>query len=526
MEKREGRNFSVLSPEAFVPDQMPKLFPIIFLPDENNTIPTTVPGPTSASASEAAAANLDQHQASTSSIVSASGGKLTTWSNIGKPTSSVRSGSGKEENNNNNNNGDNDEIASSRSRSRKSRSLDDMGGRERGVRMLKNPSPVNIAARNCDEEAEVASSPNTEARLVSAFIKNRERLEWEESGESALPCGADDHLSPGAGGAAGAIPMMRSKDTVNEFLKAAASRQLTSIEENSSELRPPSAEGATAAAMDSSYPSSVSDTKPPLPPRRRGGGSASSKATTPTSASSTAVRNYPDLNFLENDVGLWDAFFLHSKNSSKFQSVLRQQPAATAAVPPPPPEYSRQQQPAQSPSGSSSSGKRNSIPVLDSESLRALLPPSAHKHLVQEELLQDRSSPIAQVCQSLSKLSSKNDLHNEAIKSMFGQQQQENKETESSGEPVKVVKVKEAWAEVPEKEQVVLRRSRKEKDEKNMNLINNNSSGSQQQRKESEAAKRRSFHPQDYLSQVLVQEAEQRPRRKAKRPSDFPKVSR
>ena len=30
---------------------------------------------------------------------------------------------------------------------------------------------------------------------------------------------------------------------------------------------------------------------------------------------------FPD--FLENDVGLWDAFFMHSKNSSKFQSVLK-----------------------------------------------------------------------------------------------------------------------------------------------------------------------------------------------------------
>ena len=36
----------------------------------------------------------------------------------------------------------------------------------------------------------------------------------------------------------------------------------------------------------------------------------------------TANKEYfPD--FLENDVGLWDAFFMHSKNSTKFQSVLK-----------------------------------------------------------------------------------------------------------------------------------------------------------------------------------------------------------
>merc|ERR1719242_2839615 len=45
-------------------------------------------------------------------------------------------------------------------------------------------------------------------------------------------------------------------------------------------------------------------------------GSSASKRT------SRASSELPSLDFLENDVGLWDAFFMHSKNSSKFQSVL------------------------------------------------------------------------------------------------------------------------------------------------------------------------------------------------------------
>ena len=112
---------------------------------------------------------------------------------------------------------------------------------------------------------------------------------------------------------------------------------------------------------------------------------------------------------------------------------------------------------------------------------------------------------------------------------MFGQQQQQQQAKSVEGdEAVKMVKVKEAWAEVPEKEQVVLRRSRREKDEKNMNLINNNN-GNQQQQQQQVAAKRRSYHPQDYLSQVLVEdegevaEGRQR-RRRARKPADFPKV--
>ncbi len=463
-----------------------------------------------------------------------SSGKLTTWSNIGTRPAAGSATRGREENNNNN---DVPEGAtalasdggggSGERRSRKSRSLDDVGGR-----MRPNPAADPIAR-----------SPNTEARLLTTFMKNRDgsgsrlqhspQLDWEENNAavsaSASLVGGD--VSPGSGGG---IPMMRSKDTVNQFLKAAATRQLTSIEENSSsEQSPPVTETVP--------PSSSS--KPPLPPRTHlKKGTASTPSTSSAagaSSSAPSVRNYPDLNFLENDVGLWDAFFLHSKNSSKFPSVLQgeQQARQPRSQPQPAaPMASRQtsapvELPPPSPytPGGSGGGKRHSIPVLDSESLRTLLPPSARRHLEQEDPSSASASPIAQVCQSMSRLASKNDLQNEAIKSMFGQQQQQSKaaapEGASAAAAVKVVKVKEAWADVPEKEQVVLRKSsRREKDEKNMNLINNNGgSGSDA------SAKRRSYHPQDYLSQVLVdpddqQQSSSRPRRRGRRAADFPKV--
>ena len=90
---------------------------------------------------------------------------------------------------------------------------------------------------------------------------------------------------------------------------------------------------------------------------------------------------YPDLDFLENDVGLWDTFFSHGKNSSKFQSVLR--------PPLPIDEYLKQKS---NPSGGGSAetpvcshnlpqktgstpASENPKPIIyDSASLRTLLP--------------------------------------------------------------------------------------------------------------------------------------------------------
>ena len=101
---------------------------------------------------------------------------------------------------------------------------------------------------------------------------------------------------------------------------------------------------------------------------------------------------------------------------------------------------------------------------------------------------------------------------------------------------VKLVKVKQAWTASPEAAtsiEVVRRRKKSEPgcstaEARNLNVINNNNNGS------SEGAdlnlKRRSYHPQDYLSQVLepttsentIPSAATSSRLKRK---DFPKVN-
>ena len=131
---------------------------------------------------------------------------------------------------------------------------------------------------------------------------------------------------------------------------------------------------------------------------------------------------------------------------------------------------------------------------------------AAQKHLVPKvsETLTSRSSPITQVCQSLSR------LHNAERSYTKNNQDCMVASTGGSDSDVKLVKVKQAWTASPEAAtsiEVVRRRKKSEPGSttteaaRNLNVINNNNNGS------SEAAdlnlKRRSYHPQDYLSQVL-----------------------
>ena len=115
--------------------------------------------------------------------------------------------------------------------------------------------------------------------------------------------------------------MMRSKDTVNQFLKT--NSRLTSIEEqaeggytSSSVSSGTIDSGTTLKNSPKNRPLTLP--KPQIKVLRKCKSLSSSNSTT----APPSKYAYPDLDFLENDVGLWDAFFSHGKNA-KFQSVLK-----------------------------------------------------------------------------------------------------------------------------------------------------------------------------------------------------------
>ena len=455
-------------------------------------------------------------------------GKMTTWSNLGSRqksesycTSSQQQqqpqqqepdrysrARRREENSINNNNGSGSGSGSGEGSSRKSKSLPDM-------------------ARDSNRRMEDISGGGDGSKLVSAFIRNKkgERLSWNEDQAAAAAAAAAEE----DGGGGGPIPMMRSKDTVNQYLKsagavAAPSARLTSIQEDAAAATPSSSE-------NSSRESTLRSETAAAAPTAAAGEAA---ASTPSKSSSSSSKKYPDLNFLEDDVGLWDAFFLHSRNASKFHSVLGKQESQQRRQrqhqqPPPPPlpveEYLQRQQRPQS-----------AYSIQDLESLRTLLP-QPHKGLLPPPTpSSEQKPPLAQVCQSLSRLhvhqqqqqggscsSNSHDAQNEVIKNMFNQQQQQQQ-----SDPVQVVKVKEAWAPTEERKEAVVVRRRKKKqqveveEEEDLNLINNNCA-------EDLAAKRRSFHPTDHLSRAFEQPQLSRRSsavaRRARR-ADFPKVIR
>ena len=97
------------------------------------------------------------------------------------------------------------------------------------------------------------------------------------------------------------------------------------------------------------------------------------------------------------------------------------------------------------------------------------------------------------------------DMKNEAIKTMFASNQ------DATNQPEEVPATKQAWTsstEAPMTSFEAVRRRRKKSQDRNLNLINNNG--------DSVDLKRRSYHPQDYLSQVLEPKPVKR--------KDFPKV--
>ena len=294
--------------------------------------------------------------------------------------------------------------------------------------------------------------------------------------------------------------MVRSKDTVNIFLKNAS--RLTSIEEAVQE-------GYSTASSGSSGSSG----------RAGAAGKSSSSA---ESATLTSVQRqqqqqqqqqnskYPNIDFLENDVSLWDAFFLRSKTSGRFQSVLR----PTVPPPPAPPptlpveEYLRY--------GPQSSRR---VPIHDADSLRTLLP-QAHKHLLAASSTSTTAtttpapSPLSQACQSMSKLQLRNEDENGA---------------KQKWSPAGVVR--EAWPVVEDVTTspvppVVVRRRRPSRrsssahnsEQRNLNALNNNDENEEDDQ-DDVVAKRRSYHPQDFLSKLLTRSSH------SGRKSDFPKVT-
>lgn len=447
--------------------------------------------------------------------------KFTTWSNMvrqkdGAISTDHRGRIKTKEENNINNNMDN---------SRKSRSLPNIS---------KDKPPIKHAWKGTDEEEEKFQREilSDEPSLIALYLQQRggDRNSWggighydgQSSHESSYSeeCGATGDRA----NEQKLLHGMKNKDMVNNFLKTAS--KLTSIEE-ASEL---SSLGPHSSADDSS--DAPSTLRQPVPTPRRavaGSSSRSSMSTTPSlnsnftnsrgleigplqtkasdtsqgnarlssAGSSKSSGNLPTLDFLENDVGLWDAFFMHSKNSSKFPGVL------TPALPVD--EYLA--------AGASRSGGGKQE-IRDLSSLRVLLP-NSQKHLIPSNSESGKASPIRQVCTSLSQLncSSKQqqarelkNKQNLVIKSASSKKSQQQHPT--------VVQVKEAWVPGPEKVQGYVpdwesyqRQSEKtskmlrmrEQDDSKLNLLNNNKSS-----QEEKTSKRRSYHPQDFLSKVLT----------------------
>ena len=338
----------------------------------------------------------------------------------------------------------------------------------------------------------------SDVKLVNAFFRGRRTPEQDEG--SASPCDA------------GAMPTSRSnKDSVNLFIKNAS--RLTSIEEAP-------VEGYSTASSGSSGSSGQATNE---------GKTSSSESATLTPSQRQRQQllqeqqqrdsKYPNIDFLENDVSLWDAFFLRSKTSGRFQSVLRPTAPPPPAPPPPLPveEYLRYRP---------HSSRR--VPIHDADSLRTLLP-QAHKHLLTPTPTSTTTtatpSPVTAASQSMSKLQLRSGGDEKSVDTDIGGAKQK-------WAPPCVVR--EAWTSVDEmsspSQPFVVRRRRPSRrsssanscEQRNLNALNNNDENSVDIDDDVDVddivAKRRSFHPQDFLSKLLTRSSQH------SRKSDFPKV--
>jgi len=407
-------------------------------------------------------------------------------------------------------------------------------------------------ASNEDEEKFQREILSDEPNLIKLYLQQRgdrnswngtSRCDYYDSNETSRE--DEDAFSKEAEHVK--IPQQKNKDAVNNFLKTAS--KLTSIEENS-EL--------------SSGGSNSEPTMRPVPRVRGSVSSRSSMSTTPslsTSAGPTQSHqstrssrqgktsaDLPSLDFLENEVGLWDAFFSNTRSGSRHGSVLQPDPLPFE-------NYLH---------GAVARGEGRPH-IQDLSSLRLLLP-SAQKHLI--------APPEDHLASSLAKLKVERDQTNAAIKQqlsaggpllggggpLLGVDPRGDQPASQQLQP-KVVQVnqpvREAWVPLPEHVQgfrpdwdsyqrqsdktsqmLKMRQTsgggggggggvgglQQSKGDKNLNLINNNRSRDEE--REEKQSKRRSFHPQDFLSRVLTSPGEAvggREQGRLKRSSGFPK---
>ena len=183
--------------------------------------------------------------------------------------------------------------------------------------------------------------------LVDAFMRSRNPNSSKDLGRNVNRHSSQDDqsdtenvtqdIATNNSSSQNTIPMMRSKDSVNQYLKntATIAKQLTSIDEKSSDGS--SDDVSSIANVEDPY-KRVNNYGPMLRTQPSG---QSTSPSTPSEGRMThdiepekskhdkmqrkrsswahnrrdITSAYPDLGFLENDVGLWDAFFLHGKNS-------------------------------------------------------------------------------------------------------------------------------------------------------------------------------------------------------------------
>ncbi|XP_023327094.1 uncharacterized protein LOC111700428 [Eurytemora carolleeae] len=436
-------------------------------------------------------------------------GKYTTWSNVMKQRSVEKGERTDKRSWDRQRDKDKDKDRDSRDRSRPGEeNNNNMADSTRKSRSMPNISKPLVKTAWAEEEKFTREASTDEPRLLNLYMRGRgDRNSWNGEGGVGWEEGGgrEGVLSPATLGGMG----VKEKDAINEYLRKS---RLTSIDEHTEASSSSSAEESTVRPIPTPRQRSITSmsTTPSVqgtslqsgPPRSTSPFNQTSSSPSMQGASFISKRrsgNFPELDFLEDDCALWDAFFTNSRTGGKHSSVLRPQLPVE--------DYLR---------------RAGSASVRDVKSLRVLLPVS-QKHLLPSK---QTKSPIAQilgkiplhrwfrqkqVCESLSRLNTS----------------QYTPEKECGGSetlPLEVVKVKEAWAPQPEHIQAYIKHWQRENTgDNNLNLVNNNersrdemkedegrqsrtrtTSVQRRLKSEEKTMKRRSYHPQDGLSQLLM----------------------